>query len=602
MKPRADVSALAHASRELLNQGDPIGAERVLAPVFNQLKSDVAVLHLMGLIKKAQNQLGEAERYLRGAIASSLSEGAYYNDLGVVLQARGEFIEAARVFRAAIALMPDAGAPRVNLVRCLMASGELAEAERDARAYIAVIPGAESWTLLGVVQRAQERYQDALASADQALRYQPRARGLRHNRAIALDRLGRSKDALAQFEQLAQEDIDSPELAVNFARALYLEQRAKDAEQVLEQCVALWPHAAPIQTTLARIRFLAGGGANSTAAMEAAIEQRPGDVSLILLCADALHRAGFTDKARRVLEKPLRAGPVPPAIAAALGVVLDDQGHSEQGLELMRKAAEASGGAPQTHRAMIAPLLRLKRADEVLALVRGLRRSAPQDQYLIACEATALRIMGDPAYQRLYDYERLVRIYDIPPPKGFFTAENFNASLADSLRVELGAAHPLDQTLRHGSQTGRDLRHVDEPNIREFIAALDAPIRSYLAELSDRPEDPVGRRKQEHYRLAGCWATRLSPGGVIANHVHDHGWISSAYYASVPEQTAREDLRAGWLKLGEPHWEIPGCPPERTVQPRAGMLVLFPSYMWHGSTLFSEGEERLSVAFDVVPA
>ena len=46
-----DVSALALAARELLNRGDPVGAERVLSPVFNDLKLDPSVLHLMGLIK-----------------------------------------------------------------------------------------------------------------------------------------------------------------------------------------------------------------------------------------------------------------------------------------------------------------------------------------------------------------------------------------------------------------------------------------------------------------------------------------------------------------------------------------------------------------------
>ena len=72
----SDASALANAAHELLRQGDAVGAERVLSPVFNQLKSEASVMHLMGLIKKAQNQLGEAERHLRGAISYARSEGS----------------------------------------------------------------------------------------------------------------------------------------------------------------------------------------------------------------------------------------------------------------------------------------------------------------------------------------------------------------------------------------------------------------------------------------------------------------------------------------------------------------------------------------------
>ena len=39
-------------------------------------------------------------------------------------------------------------------------------------------------------------------------------------------------------------------------------------------------------------------------------------------------------------------------------------------------------------------------------------------------------------------------------------------------------------------------------------------------------------------------------------------------------------------------------PPFRTVEPKPGRLALFPSYMWHGTRPFGEGE-RLTVAFDV---
>jgi predicted 2-oxoglutarate/Fe(II)-dependent dioxygenase YbiX len=39
-------------------------------------------------------------------------------------------------------------------------------------------------------------------------------------------------------------------------------------------------------------------------------------------------------------------------------------------------------------------------------------------------------------------------------------------------------------------------------------------------------------------------------------------------------------------------------PPLRTILPRPGQLVLFPSTMWHGTIPFESGE-RLTIAFDV---
>lgn len=45
----------------------------------------------------------------------------------------------------------------------------------------------------------------------------------------------------------------------------------------------------------------------------------------------------------------------------------------------------------------------------------------------------------------------------------------------------------------------------------------------------------------------------------------------------------------------------PALEPERWV-PEPGLLVLFPSYVWHGTAPFASDETRLSLAFVVLPA
>jgi hypothetical protein len=61
------------------------------------------------------------------------------------------------------------------------------------------------------------------------------------------------------------------------------------------------------------------------------------------------------------------------------------------------------------------------------------------------------------------------------------------------------------------------------------------------------------------------------------------------------------ERRSGWIKFGEPKFHVPGATPEKFVQPAAGTLVLFPSYMWHGTTPIHGDEPRMTIAFDVVP-
>jgi hypothetical protein len=80
------------------------------------------------------------------------------------------------------------------------------------------------------------------------------------------------------------------------------------------------------------------------------------------------------------------------------------------------------------------------------------------------------------------------------------------------------------------------------------------------------------------------------------------GWISSCYYVAVPKAVEDTQARQGWIKFGEPSFPLPLKDAiRRAIQPRPGRLVLFPSYMWHGTIPFHDAQPRTTIAFDVIP-
>jgi Flp pilus assembly protein TadD len=598
----AETSALVNASRELLHQNDADGAHRVLAPIISRLGNNPEALHLMGLIKRTLGHLDEAERYLRSAVAYSLDEGGYYNDLAVVLQALGQREEAMRLYRAALVLTPKALSVRANMVECLLADEKVAAAEQEARAYVAIHPSAESWMLLGQVQQAMAKHDAALASANAAVQLAPTSRNVQFNYAGALDKVGRNKEALAVYRKLAAQSLESADLALALARALYADGEKKQAEAAVEQGLAKWPQSVALHSTLVRIRALRGEDENATALLEAEVAKRPDDLTLRLACADALHRGKHYTKALSVLETGLKLAPDNQGLLTAFGIVLDELDRPLDGLTALRRAAEVAGDAPASRRNMLSSLIRAGQPQEALRLLKPLRAAAPDEQYLIACEALALRVLGDPGYRALSDYDHHLRRYDIPAPRNFFTVENFNASFADVLRRQHRiAAHPLDQVLHKATQTPRTLLALDDPTLAAFKGSMDVAVRDYISRLKDDADDPVARRKKDRYRFAGLWSTRLAHEGYLPNQVHDRGWISGVYFVATSPAERPRDPHAGWLKLGEPHRPVGRCLAERVIEPKVGMLVLFPSYMWHGLIPF-EGDEHLTASFDIVPA
>jgi hypothetical protein len=250
---------------------------------------------------------------------------------------------------------------------------------------------------------------------------------------------------------------------------------------------------------------------------------------------------------------------------------------------------------------LVCALLRLGRGDEALRELAPLRRAQPFNGDWLAYEGMAFRQLGDPRYQENFDYELMVQPFDLEAPSGYANMSAFNAALRESLdRLHVLETHPLDQSLRGGSQTTRSLLAVDDPVIKQYLGALEEPIRAYIATMQ-KPNHPWSGRKTNAFKFAGCWSVKLKPNGFHVNHLHPEGWISSAYYVSLPEVTKAGDSQEGWIKFGEPRWPTPMCTVEKVVQPKEGRLVLFPSYMWHGTIPFSQGE-RITAPFDVVPA
>ncbi len=57
----------------------------------------------------------------------------------------------------------------------------------------------------------------------------------------------------------------------------------------------------------------------------------------------------------------------------------------------------------------------------------------------------------------------------------------------------------------------------------------------------------------------------------------------------------------GWLVFGRPDISGVEMPEDFAVKPKEGNIAFFPSYMWHGTNPIVTDEQRLTVAFDIVP-
>jgi tetratricopeptide (TPR) repeat protein len=586
----------------LLQGGRLREADEICSSLAAQAPASGDVIHLLGLVRKRQGSHAEAERLLRKSVELAPARAEFHANLGNLLASLERHAEAEQVYRCAIVANAAFRPAHLGLLRALLATGRAAEAAERARAMLDVNRNdAEAWAELGVALRAMNQPGEAEQAYRHALELRPDYGVARHNLGALLAQLGRAEEALCELDRAAATGVRAHALRHNRARALIELQRFAEAEHELAAAVTEQPRNAESQTMLANLRFVTGD-ADFARDLCRAARQNPGDLRLQLGAATVLRQSGSFDTAENLLRATLGRAGAEPALLASLATVLQEAGRPADALQPARAAAEARPDDLALGTLFASILLSVGHAGEALPWIRRARERAPLDQSHIALEATAARVLGDPLYESLYDYDRLVRTYELSPPAPWSTLQAFHAELRQALeqRHQL-QSHPLDQSLRSGTQTSRSLLADSAPCIQAFLRAIEEPIADYCRAAGFDARHPLRARNTGQAQLVGCWSVRLRRGGFHVNHVHPDGWLSSAYYVQVPAEVEDAALKSGWIKFGEPRYPVPGCSAARFVQPRPGRLVLFPSYLWHGTTPIAGDEPRLTIAFDARP-
>ena len=99
------------------------------------------------------------------------------------------------------------------------------------------------------------------------------------------------------------------------------------------------------------------------------------------------------------------------------------------------------------------------------------------------------------------------------------------------------------------------------------------------------------------------WATWVKGDGYIDKHIHEESWISGAYYCKVPEVTKSSDNHHGYFEYGciPNNIEFQIDKKKGYIKPEEGMLIIFPSYLYHQTVPHDTSEDRISIAFDLTP-
>jgi hypothetical protein len=189
------------------------------------------------------------------------------------------------------------------------------------------------------------------------------------------------------------------------------------------------------------------------------------------------------------------------------------------------------------------------------------------------------------ASSKYFNLNQIVKSYNL-----FESNDNYIELLASSLKAESSLKwNRADKPTKEGYQTHEIL--IDKKTIYSKIleSKLKVKIKEYLKStlFSDT------KYYDESLKLSG-WGVILKTGGKQEKHIHPRSLISGVLYLKIPKDLNRNaENKDGnlFFPIGD----------QLYINPKPGLLILFPSYLPHETIPFYSSEERICIAFNYQP-
>jgi tetratricopeptide (TPR) repeat protein len=588
----------------LLQSGQYSAAHSQLESLVAANPDYVEGLRLFAGTKQVLGDLAQAESLLWRALEIDPKWTPTLTTLAELLLSAGRSAEAVPLLQRAVQGSPPYPRAALLLVRHYLDAGQPAAALDIATPWCSGGKADEELSALHVAAYAAlGRQSEAVTNYRRLVALAPDNHIAAHTLAVALNAANQPEDSERVVRQTLSRSRPTAALHHTHARSLITLERFDQAELALRECVRLEPRLAEAHNSLAQLIWMRTGNIiEATRVLDQALEKYEHDDALWATKAALLQGAGNSRDAYACLAKRAARPQAPPMLLIRAGLAALEF-EPVIALDLAEKVMRAQPNNPTVRKLLCAAYLGVGDGAKAMAECAILLKATPDDQYLIAMQTTALRLVNDPRYEAMCDYDKMVLSQFLETPPGWSDLASFLTDLTSRLNA-LHNPHGhrlLYQSLRQGTETTQDLSRSQDPVIQALFHAFAAPIARYRDHIG-QGQDPLRRRNRGASRYNGSWSVRLHREGFHTSHVHPRGWISSACYIQLPDSMRAGHTAEGILSFGAPGMvTTPSLNAELSVRPEVGLLVLFPSYFWHGTLPFHSEQPRLTVAFDAVP-
>ncbi len=582
-----------------LQSGDAHNAIHDIQSLPNNLLQHPNVQHLYALALKSLYQYPESLKIMQAIVSRYPKQPEFHNNLANLLKDMGESNSAVNHYKLALSLNPNYIDAFKNWLILTLDKADLVQAKqlideyRSRFLHSVVYQKYEADYFLAIKNHAlaEDKYHQVLVQKPD---YKEAIIGL----SKVLIQQNKYQDAIELLQGVM---TSGPSSMAQYQSALcYFELgKYEQSEQAFNQAIAINPSYLAAHVQLNEMLWQLGEQQKFGKSFFLVLTKTPELSSLRLAYIDMLINAEDYKQASQQVQLGLERQPNQSRLLYFKALLLANDGKVKDAFSIMQTIWQAT--STFSHGIELIKLsIKLTKYNVALQVISELKKEYTQNQLVLAYESTCLKLTDPDAYEAFTQVKHSIKAFELPIPDGYDSLAVFLNKVQEVLvSMHNTTTRPLQQTLRKGTQTPGRLLDREHPILAQLKWAYETTVSRYIAELPDDSEHVFFKRKCASFKITGSWSVKLEESGFHVNHVHPEGWISSACYISLPDNITDKE---GCIRFGQSPLELGLIDePDLIITPKEGILVLFPSFMWHGTLPFHSNEMRLTAPFDVVP-
>jgi len=590
--------------------------------------NDAEAYSNLGITLQDLGKPEDAVACYRAAISIRSNYAEANNNLGISLRELGKLEDAEACYRAAIAIKPDYAEAHSNLGITLQELGRQEEAEKSCKEAIVIMPSlAAAHYNLGNILKDSGKLEDAKKSYRLAIAIKPDYAEAYSNLGTTLYELGELDDAAATYRTAIAMRPDYAEAHSNFGNTLKALGKLEEAESCYRVAIALRPELAYAHYNLGNILNDLGKLKDAEKCYGTAIALRPDYAEAHSNLGNTLKDLGNLEDAEKCYRLAIVIKPDYAEAHSNLGITLQELGRQEDAESCYKNAISLNPDyelAQYNYGVWFCEQGNYKQAAEQLLRIKHFRNS---QNYLLKC----WYFLNEQAlfYDQLHS---LIRLGECNAIVGAFscraavrfgtvTANPFcNEPLRYVLKTDLSQEYDFPETfvqpalailndrkilnrtqhlLSNGRQTAGNLFALENIFVNEIKRIIGLEIEKYRACFKDSEEGLI-KHWPDSYSLHG-WIISMKNGGKLSPHMHEKGWISGSIYINVPPKAEPNSGDLVTCIEDEKYLTESNKNKSTSIDVATGSLCLFPASLLHYTIPFASDEDRIVLAFDVIP-